>query len=105
MENQDNTGAVGVVGTIVNAVEHPIDTIEGAAGTVASQVEGAAGYVEKYVAKEAEAVKVELESLVDKVKTFFQSTSTGHLSEALIAMATRIEALEQTVAGLGGFLK
>lgn len=87
-------GAVESVGAaVVQAVEHPITTIENAAGAVVTDVE-----------RGAAAVRVELEDLVAKVRTYFHSTNAGHLEDALVAIANRVQAMEATVADLRAFV-
>lgn len=103
MENIENqqpgavATAVGLVesvgAAVVQAVEHPVDTVEHLTGAVVADVEHVAA-----------VVKADVEDLTAKVRTYFHSMNGGHLEDALVAIATSVQALEATVADLRAFV-
>lgn len=78
---------------VLGAIEHPVATVERAGVAIVADAQIA-----------VTAVRVELEDLVAKVKTYFHTTSAGHLEDALVAIATRVQALESAVADIGAFI-
>ncbi|MGZ4837654.1 MAG: hypothetical protein ACXVZR_03830 [Terriglobales bacterium] len=96
-ETTNTTGIVDSIeqagAAVLGAVEHPIATIESAASAAVAEVE-----------RGTAAVRGELEDLTAKVRTYFHSMNGGHLEEALVAIATRVQALEAVVANMRDFI-
>lgn len=95
-EEAQTTQPVGLRAAFEDSVAATFATVEHAASATVAAIEAAP-------AAALAEVKEAVESLTDKVKKFFTTTNTGHLQDALEAMAADIDGIGKRITELERF--